>query len=699
MVWYGVVFWTCICVVLFVLRFPRIVYWCFGLRAYTMTTLAALSGRSLYKQDLWVRPPRSFVDFFRRGIFDNISHCWARTVSSAPSRYINVTHKGHVLHNRINMGSYDYLGRSGSTVFAPDDERWWKYRLDTRMRLSNERMLQEELGMIFKRPAQSVVLGTTGYGVNAHIATFIPSAIASSGRILVLSDELNHSSTIHGMQQARSFHTQMTKRVFRHNDVAHLDQVYRKACDECDGDFEAVLVIVEGIYSMEGHMCPLDQLVNWKLVQRHAVYLMVDEAHSFGACGPHGFGVTDHFGIDPDFIDFYMVTFSKVTSAIGGAIICTTPQVAEFIRNSYYSTFEPPAMCFGVSAQVKWCLQELRLQTPDVLVRLNRLKACSRLLRKLLKEQTDCEVIGDTAIVLVAIRDVTKAATMNDRLLEMGYATVLVGYPALPLSEGARLRFCVSAHHSESDIRGLVAALQKLRRELRCIKVARSTDLPLRWVSDKQTCIEVIENTPRQSISKAYLKRMSALQGEAVPVDLNYVIERYGIGSHGPSNFYGSTLPVLYLQFALADHYNRKHCVLFPEGQTVLEGVIRVLQTMYSRISLQCDMDACAENLVELVRRAYTLALVTESDDDDETIRVYWSQHILPPVALTHHCIVGTLEGTDIALLGGFCCTNNDEIAASLRLFARPYVFSASTPPYIAEYTRQLLFTTDGQEK
>lgn len=711
------IFLASLCAILVMARHLRIVYWIFGLRVYTLLSYVKLALINSPVR-MWVRPPLTFSEFFRRGVFEAISECWARPVYSAPSRVMDVLRRstqdekdGQLLVGVINFASYDYWGISGRLVLPIDDERYTTWRRNPKRRLQSEQLIQRELGAIFERPAEAVVIGTTGYGTNAHIAAFIPSVLASlyperDGVILVLSDELNHSSTVQGLQNARQ-HMPVVKRIFHHNDVDHLARIYKDEMSRSNGVvIVATLVIVEGIYSMEGHMCPLDRLVAWKHSQDEPIYLMMDEAHSFGACGPRGRGVADHYRIPMDCVDFSMVTFSKITSAIGGAIICPTPSIADAMRNRYLSTYEPPLMCAGISQQIVGCLMDLRNGSPNIQNRLYRLQKNSQFLRNLLLTETQAEVIGDTAIVLITIRDVTKAPAMNQRLLELGFATVLVGYPAVSLSDGCRLRFCVNAEHTEDNIRQLVAAVRQVRREFSCVNVARRTiDPPKPAAAKCEWKVHPIPEAPVQYISRRYVKRINAIRNDSDSdenVNVRYTLQRYGVGSHGPRNFYGTTEKHLELETVLADFYGRKHCVLFPEGQTVLEGIVPVLKstTPYpKKITIVTPppphQGAVAKQLLRLVIEAHGDVCAHESAPQPMGVNIYWSQHQMPDPESTssqhYHCVAGTLEGEDVALLGGFVCLDSDDIASAIRLFARPYVFSASMPPYICEYVRQLL--------
>lgn len=198
----------------------------------------------------------------------------------------------------LNLGSYNYLG------FADD----WKVscRKDVMgvvhkwpMSLSSSRtdfgstVLHEELEELVARfvGKEASAIFSMGYDTNAST---IPVLMGPES--LLISDALNHTSIVNGARASSA-----SIRVFRHNDSEHLEEVLREAIVQGQPKhhrpWKKIMVVVEGIYSMEGDICKLREIVD--VCKKYKVYIYVDEAHSIGALGKSGRGVCEHAGVDP----------------------------------------------------------------------------------------------------------------------------------------------------------------------------------------------------------------------------------------------------------------------------------------------------------------------------------------------------------------------------------------------------------------
>lgn len=168
----------------------------------------------------------------------------------------------------------------------------------------------EQLTAQFLGVEDSIVFGM-GFASNAlNLPAFL------SPGCLVISDEKNHASIILGLRLSGS-----TIRVFKHNNMQHLESKLQEAIfkGQPNGSpWKKILIIVEGIYSMEGSIVRLPEVVALK--KKYKAYLYLDEAHSVGAMGKHGRGVLDYFGIDPTDVDILMGTFTKSFASSGGYI-------------------------------------------------------------------------------------------------------------------------------------------------------------------------------------------------------------------------------------------------------------------------------------------------------------------------------------------------------------------------------------------
>jgi serine palmitoyltransferase len=251
--------------------------------------------------------------------------------------------------------------------------------------------------------------------------------------------------------------------VFKHNDLQDLERVIRKAI--IDGQplthrpWTKILIIVEGIYSMEGEMCPLKEIVAVK--KKYGCYLYVDEAHSIGAIGRTGRGICEYHHVDPRDVDILMGTFTKSFGAVGG-YIAADRSVITALRNScaggaYSASISPPAAQQVISA-FKILTGEDGTKIGQE--KLDSLKRNSNYFRQKIVE-LGCRVIGDwdSPIVPMLIFEPSKLSCFSRLTLENNIAVVVVGYPATPLTF-SRVRFCISAAHTIKD---LDFAIEKLK--------------------------------------------------------------------------------------------------------------------------------------------------------------------------------------------------------------------------------------------
>src|SRR5436305_2457508 len=220
---------------------------------------------------------------------------------------------------RIMLGSNNYLGLTG-------DERVKQGALEalnaygtgvtgsrflngtTRLHLELEHELADWLG------AEAVLVFTTGHQAN----------LGALGTLLepgdtVIVDSIDHASILDGCLLSRA-----KVRAFRHNRLDLLERRLQAAADDGGG----VLVVVDGVFSMEGDVAPLPEIV--ELTGRYGARLMVDEAHALGVLGPRGAGTCELFGLE-DQVDLRMATFSKSLASCGG-LIAGPPDVIEFLR-------------------------------------------------------------------------------------------------------------------------------------------------------------------------------------------------------------------------------------------------------------------------------------------------------------------------------------------------------------------------------
>lgn len=413
-----------------------------------------------------------FDSFYTRRLKMRLDDCFARPTIGVPGRYITLMDRKSDDNNRtyrytgtytetLNMSSYNYLGFAQSDGPCADavEECVRRYgvtsaspRADagtTDLSLEVER----EIAAFVGKPDAMVF--SMGYVTNA--SSF--PALVSKGCLLI-SDELNHASIRIGARLSGA-----VIQSFKHNDMSDLERVLRENISQgqprTHRPWKKILVVVEGLYSMEGTMCDLPGVLALK--DKYKFYLFVDEAHSVGALGPRGRGVCDYFGIDPARVDILMGTLTKSFGANGG-YIAAEKHIIDKLRSTNVSTQygESPAPC--VLMQI---LASLKLITGELCPgqgeeRLQRIAFNSRYLRLGLK-RLGYIVYGhdDSPIIPVMLYNPGKMPAFSREMLKRRISVVVVGYPATPLIS-SRARFCVSAAHNKDDLDRLLAACDEV---------------------------------------------------------------------------------------------------------------------------------------------------------------------------------------------------------------------------------------------
>lgn len=304
----------------------------------------------------------------------------------------------------------------------------------------------------------SVVFGM-GFATNSmNLPALLPKGS------LVISDQLNHASSILGMRLSGA-----CVKVFRHNDVDHLEKVLRDAIikgqPRTRRAWKKIVILIEGIYSMEGSIVKLPQIVALK--KKYKAYLYLDEAHSVGAMGPNGRGIVDYFGVDPKDIDIMMGTFSKSFGSVGG-YLAGSKRVMDYLRvhsqASMYATTLSPACARQVIASMTSIMGEPingEYLEYDGMARVRRLSKNIHYFRRSMQKKGFI-VYGDddSPVIPMMLFLPSRMSGFVNLLRSMNVATVGVGYPAVPLGM-ERARFCVSAGHTEEMMDKAIEAIDR----------------------------------------------------------------------------------------------------------------------------------------------------------------------------------------------------------------------------------------------
>jgi 7-keto-8-aminopelargonate synthetase-like enzyme len=226
---------------------------------------------------------------------------------------------------------------------------------------------------------------------------------------------------------------------FQHNDLIHLERIL---C--ATASVRRRLVVVDAVYSMEGHIAPLPELA--ALARCHGAFLLADEAHAFGVLGPRGRGATEHFHLGPDDVDLRIGTLSKAIPSVGG-FVAADPAVIALLRYSSAARVFSAAMTPGDVGAALAAIGILQ-DEPD---RVARLQRRATVFRSALAACGLDTMASEAAIVPVLIGERWATLTAASRLLERGvYANAIVAPGVPPGTE--RLRSFVTAGHAEADL-------------------------------------------------------------------------------------------------------------------------------------------------------------------------------------------------------------------------------------------------------
>ncbi len=300
--------------------------------------------------------------------------------------------------------------------------------------------LEAELARLMNKEA--VLLYSTGFQVNLGVI----SALVGKGEY-VIGDKSNHASIVEGCQLCQGEFIR-----FSHRDMAALANRLERIDAEA-----AKLIVVDGVFSMEGDIIQLPELV--RLAQRHNAVVMVDDAHSIGVLGKHGAGTADHFGLTEQ-VNLIMGTFSKSLASLGG-FIASDAATIDYLKHHSKALIFSASMSPANAAAVLAALQIMISET-DRIPRLWR--NTERMKRGLLHLGFDLGA-SQTPILPVYIRDLMKTFQFCKRLEEEGVFVNPVVSPGVPPGQEL-LRISLMATHTDEQIDSALEKMGSVAREL-----------------------------------------------------------------------------------------------------------------------------------------------------------------------------------------------------------------------------------------
>jgi glycine C-acetyltransferase len=297
---------------------------------------------------------------------------------------------------------------------------------------------------------EAVLTFQSGFTANTGV---IPTITGETD--LIVSDELNHASIIDGMRLSKA-----PRKVFSHGDVAALREVLREAVEKGrDGGapYRLILVVTDGVFSMDGDIAPLPGIVD--AAEEFGAAVMVDDAHASGVLGRGGRGSVDHFGLHGR-VAIQVGTLSKAVGVLGGYVAGSRnlrDVLIQRARPFLFSTSHPP----GVAAA---CREAIRImdEEPELI---ERLWANTRRFKAELARLSFDIGRSETPITPVILGDSETTIRFSARLFEEGVFATSVVYPTVALDR-ARIRTIVTAAHTDEMLDEALAAFGRVGREL-----------------------------------------------------------------------------------------------------------------------------------------------------------------------------------------------------------------------------------------
>ncbi|HYM83915.1 MAG TPA: glycine C-acetyltransferase [Candidatus Dormibacteraeota bacterium] len=356
-------------------------------------------------------------------------------ISLSSNDYLGLTH-----HPRLRQAALRAVERFGAGSGAVRT-------IAGTMTLHEE--LEAELAR-FKR-TEAVLTFQSGFTANTGV---IPAITGEAD--LIVSDSLNHASIIDGMRLSKA-----PRKVYPHKDVDALREVLRESTERGrDGSGEPyglILVVTDGVFSMDGDIAPLPGIVD--AAEAYGAAVMVDDAHASGVLGQAGRGTIDHFGLHGR-VAVQVGTLSKAVGVLGGYVAGSAALrdlLTQRARPFLFSTSHPPAVAAA-------CLEAIRVfqEEPGLL---ERLWANTRRFKAELARLGFDTGVSETPITPVIVGESATAIRFSDRLFEEGVFATSVVYPTVALDK-ARLRTIVTAAHTDEQLDRAIETFDRVGHEL-----------------------------------------------------------------------------------------------------------------------------------------------------------------------------------------------------------------------------------------
>ncbi|HWD41228.1 MAG TPA: glycine C-acetyltransferase [Fimbriimonas sp.] len=294
---------------------------------------------------------------------------------------------------------------------------------------------------------EAVLVFTSGFTANAGT---IPAVVTAND--VIISDELNHASIIDGVRLGAAKYKKSEGFVYPHKDMEALEKILKGA-----QGFEKRMIITDGVFSMDGDIAPLPDIV--ELAEKYDAFVMVDDAHASGVLGNNGAGTTSHFNLYGR-VDIQLGTLSKALGVVGG-YIAGSALLKDWLINRgrpyLFSTAHPPSVAAALIAAL-----DIMENDPEPM---ERLWANTRWWKKALAGEGFDTMGSETPITPVFVGPEEKAQQMEKALWEEGVYALSIAYPTVARGK-ARIRTMPSAAHSQEDLEFALNAFKRVRDRL-----------------------------------------------------------------------------------------------------------------------------------------------------------------------------------------------------------------------------------------
>lgn len=371
----------------------------------------------------------------------NIPSPFYRTIDGMPSTTIAIDGK-----SLINFSSYNYLNLNGDPrvmLAAKEAIDYYGTSVSASRLVAGERIIQQQFEDALAKfyGVEKSLVFVSGHATNVTTIGYL-----FDEKDLILHDEFIHDSIRQGIKLSGA-----ARLSFKHNDWENVDKLLRARRHE----FQRVLIVIEGVYSMDGDFPDLPQFINIK--KQHGAFLMVDEAHSLGVLGKTGRGIAEHFNVDSTDVDIWMGTLSKTLAGCGGYIAGTTALIDHLKASApgflYSVGISPPLTAASFTALT------ILIKEPE---RVSALRANSQqFLSEAKKSGLNTGLSEGFNIIPILCGSSRKAIELSNALYEKNIYVQPIIYPGVPENQ-ARLRFFISSAHTPDQITHTVKTIAEL---------------------------------------------------------------------------------------------------------------------------------------------------------------------------------------------------------------------------------------------